>query len=142
MNDNDARFDDMDLLQPHVRDRMANMLSDLEADFVKGRIGCQFRCFETYRSPVRQLALFRLGRSKAPPYRSAHQFGLAADIVPWQLNPATGRGQWTWEPADHNAWSFLRAAALRHGLDAPISWDRAHVQHSGLWARLQTALNA
>lgn len=141
MNDNEARCDDMDFLVPHFQDRLRVVLQELEGLYVRGQVGCQFRVFETYRSPQRQLQLMRMGKSKALPWQSAHQFGVAADVVPWIIDPAnTKGGRWTWEPADRQAFSYLRGAALKAGLDCPIAWDRAHVQHSGMLAQARMAL--
>ena len=38
-----------------------------------------FQIFESYRHPGRQFEVFRKGTSKALPYTSAHQLGLAGD---------------------------------------------------------------
>lgn len=79
--------------------------------------------FEGYRHPARQLHVLNSGASKAPPWDSAHQYGLAADIVPC----TTGPGKWNWTDGPH--WDYLAQAAARHGLTVPIAWDKAHVQH-------------
>lgn len=124
------------VLHPHFKSRLEGLMGRLSSDFVRGIISTRFEVFETYRNPVRQQELFDLGHTKARPWQSGHQFGLAADIVP--LDAA---GKWTWEPADRLAWTQLRERALSVGLDAPLSWDRAHVQHSSLLAAVRTALN-
>lgn len=82
-----------------------------------------FKPFETYRSPMRQLQLYESVPqvTKAQPWQSAHQFGLAVDFVPF-IN-----GMWSW--ADHEPWDVLARHALKHGLRVPIAWDKAHVEH-------------
>jgi hypothetical protein len=86
----------------------------------------RFRCFETYRDPSAQAAAKAAGTSKASPFESAHQFGLAADFVPC-TSGTTGR--WEWPPANSPEWDELRRAAKIFGLENAIEWDRPHVQH-------------
>lgn len=102
-----------------------------------GRTKTRFEIFETYRDPVRQASLLGKGTSKAGPFQSAHQFGLACDIVPHldnrEANELASRiGEavfpgWSWH-SSHD-YSFLAKAAEEHGLTVPISWDRCHVEH-------------
>jgi hypothetical protein len=90
-----------------------------------------FRLFEGFRDPGRQQALLMdtRGVTKAGAWASAHQYGLAADFVPWV------NGRFTWA-VDAKVWDELKAAAELHGLAAPLKWDRAHVQHP-LWEELR-----
>lgn len=128
----EPRCDDVALLHPTIRAQVERMLRDLDAMFVQGRTPYRFEIFETWRSPRRQFELFQLGVTKAMPWRSAHQFGLAVDVVP------KVDGKWSWE-VPSTVWSDLRAAALRVNLDCPISWDRAHVE-SGLFRRVRAVI--
>ena len=116
------RCDDMALIHPMVYGAFDRLRRDLDSMFVLGRTEYRFEVFETYRSPQRQQELFVMGSTKAVPFKSAHQFGLAVDFVP------KVDGKWSWE-VPSQSWADLRAAALRVGMDAPISWDRAHVEH-------------
>lgn len=79
--------------------------------------------FETYRAPDDQARVKSAGRSKAGPFESAHQFGLAVDFVTFK------NGEWVWPPTNDPSWRQLAVAAARFGLRTPIGWDRAHVEH-------------
>lgn len=46
-----------------------------------GDKGWPCKISEHYRTPQRQAELMRLGRSKAGPWRSPHQYGLAVDVI-------------------------------------------------------------
>jgi len=108
-------------LHPAIREDVFELVH--EVNVALGRMGetMRFEVFETYRSPERQAYLLRRGDSKSGPWQSAHQYGLAADIVP-QVN-----GRWTWDVGS-DRWTMLATYAVRHSLSVPISWDRAHVQ--------------
>ena len=90
------------------------------------------RVFESIRPPSRQNALYAQGRDRAKPdygrtvtkaraYQSAHQFGLAVDLVFFV------RGKWTWEEPFPGAWDRLHAAARGCGLEA-LSFEKPHLQ--------------
>jgi len=100
----------------------------------------RFEIFETFRSPVDQRNALTKGVSKAGPWQSAHQFGLAVDFVPYLNSSDTAiaskrinkevRPGWFWEIGDdHPDWMILRISAEKFGLTRPISWDLPHVQH-------------
>lgn len=114
-----------DLLHPVVRPAFEALGADLKASYKEGTIKTLFLPFETYRYPQRQLVLIQAGTTKAMPYESAHQFGLAVDFVPWVT--LDGISQWSWHK--DAPWKVMHMMAERHGLKAPISWDQAHVQH-------------
>lgn len=82
-----------------------------------------FRPFEGYRSPAEQRRVYLDGKSKALPWQSAHQYGLAVDFVPKDEN-----NEWTWAVPD-TAWTQMHRLAEKVGLAAPISWDKPHLQH-------------
>lgn len=88
---------------------------------------CRFEFFEGYRSPERQNYLFAIGKTtKARPWQSAHQYGLAADFAV-RIMEGHRAGEWAWP---HDApWGSLKALAAIHGLDIPIKWDKGHIQH-------------
>jgi len=91
-----------------------------------------FKVFECFRSDSRQNSLFAKGVSKAKAGQSAHNYGLAADFVPWingaeaaKLGHGTAPG-WSWHPS--HDYAFLKKAAEKFGLEAPIAWDKCHIQ--------------
>ncbi len=88
-----------------------------------------FLLFEGYRSPEDQMLMFRRGTSKAGPMESAHQFGLAADFVPYI------DGNWRWD-VSKEVWDLLHVEATAMGLTAPLDWDKAHIQHPA-WDRVR-----
>lgn len=121
----------VDRLHPIGRAAFIMLAATLRKDFDDGRCQHDFRIFETYRSPARQEYVKRQGNSKAEAFRSAHQFGLAVDFVPYEV----GRG-FHW-PSD--GWDHLRRRAHEAGFLNDIPWDRAHVEHP-LWPELRTMM--
>lgn len=86
----------------------------------------RFEAFEGYRSPERQHYLFATGKStKARPWQSAHQYGLAVDFAVRVYKPNSAA--WAWLP--EFPWHKLKAMAAIAGLRIPIKWDQGHVQH-------------
>ncbi|PYE93018.1 flagellum-specific peptidoglycan hydrolase FlgJ [Rhizobium sp. PP-F2F-G38] len=92
-----------------------------------------FRIFETYRSPERQQSLYAQGRTapgkrvtKAPPWTSYHQYGLAVDVVLFF------DGKWSWDTSgSHRShWERLHEIARAHGME-PLSWELPHLQYAG-----------
>jgi peptidoglycan L-alanyl-D-glutamate endopeptidase CwlK len=90
-----------------------------------------FLLFEGYRSPEDQSIVLARGTSKAGPMESAHQFGLAADFVPFI------DGNWRWD-VEAGLWTRLTVLASECGLLAPLAWDRAHIEHPA-WKRVRLA---
>ena len=76
---------DMTLLHPIAANAFQELAIDLQNQFEAGSTPTPFRAFEGYRSPSRQLALLQAVPpvTKARPWRSAHQYGLAVDFVPY-----------------------------------------------------------
>jgi hypothetical protein len=113
------RYDDINLLAPVARTAFLGLDAYLRRE-------TRFRCFETFRSPAEQALRFAQKTSKAPPFQSAHQFGLAVDFVPCTAGTF---GRWEWPETDDPEWDDLRRAARDFGLTCPIVWDRPHVEH-------------
>lgn len=129
----DVRYSGWDLCHPLAVKAFRSLEADLKAAYVIGDMPFEFRAFETYRTPQRQKRVLEDGASRARMFQSAHQFGLAVDFVPW-----TDLKRWHWDVEVH-WWSVLKGKALKHGLDAPLSWDKAHVEHP-LWTPVRIAM--
>lgn len=105
--------------------------------FLLGRLTARFQLFEGYRSPERQMHLFTVEKTtKARPWQSAHQYGLAVDYA-IRVKNQDGTVYWSW--ADNAPWELLKSLAAEVGLDVPIAWDRGHVEHPA-FARLKITI--
>lgn len=122
--DPEIRLRDFNQLHPRFREMLATLLQKL-ADEQR-----PFKVFEAFRTPERQLWLHAQGRTrpgnivtKAPPWESFHQFGLAADLVLFV------NGNWTWDDAGPLAahWQRLRELAAEVGLRS-LSFEAPHVE--------------
>lgn len=113
---------DMELLHPRAKNAFIALAVDLRRQHAKGECPVLFEPFETFRHPYRQAKVLADGASKAPPWGSAHQYGLAVDFVP------KIKGVFTWE-VPKTTWDILRRSAKTYGLLNDIEWDRAHVEH-------------
>lgn len=118
------RISDLASLHPAVQDAFEVLTRQLRAD-------TPFLPFETYRSPEDQEYYLAKGTSKSPPWRSAHQYGMAVDFVPFI------DGRWTWD-VPQDVWLKLSLAAATCGLIRPIKWDLCHVEHP-LWGTVRKA---
>lgn len=128
---------DVSLLNPIFAGRCKRLHDYLIDAYETGRTKTRFEIFETFRHPERQRHLLKIGSTKAAPFESAHQFGLACDFVPYlssgeaiALGEKTGERVlpgWNWH-STHD-YSFLAASAQRFEMSVPISWDPCHVQH-------------
>lgn len=116
---------DLEALHPVCKTAFRELEAYLQLAFKEGATHSQFGVFETYRHPLRQLYLLEHGTTKAGIYKSAHQFGLAVDFVPFKT--VEGKRHWSW--SKNEDWGFLRKSAELYGLTRPIAWDLAHVQH-------------
>src|SRR6476660_7065269 len=108
------RNSDLACLHPVFRHKALDLLTRLSAESIP------FRLFEGFRSPERQQYLYAQGRTrpgsiitKAPPWTSYHQYGLAGDFVLYE-NRA-----WTWETAGARAryWRRLQEIGKQLGLE-------------------------
>ncbi len=125
IKDPTKRSSSLEYLHPQVRERAACLIQACHAE------GAPFEIFETYRHPERQAALFKKrvkGKrvTKAKPWRSYHQYGLAVDIV---LKPG---GNWSWSTKGEckQWWKRLHILGREQGLE-PLSWEKPHMQLSG-----------
>lgn len=121
----------------HLHPKMQGPLANLTAA-CRGRVfesdGKKFilHPFEGFRSAVRQQHLFAGGKvTKARPWQSAHQYGLAVDFAGLrvEMNGTVVPASWFWPISPHPCWMELKRLAIREGLDVPISWDIGHVEH-------------
>lgn len=115
-------------LHPIMRAPVQRLIAATDAyPFRVGLKQCKFQLFEGYRSPERQNHLFA-GRkvTKARPWQSAHQYGLAVDFAVAVVKQ-NGSIEWLWP--DEAPWRGLKRLAILEGLDIPIDWDKGHVQH-------------
>lgn len=126
-----VRINSLDLLHPRAKPRFENLRENLIRAWSEGRTQTLFQPFETYRSPQRQLYLYKqVPRvTKSRPFESAHNFGFAVDFVPFDDR----NDKWDWGP-EHD-WDFLHSEAERAGLKHPIAWDKPHIEHP-LWGVL------
>lgn len=124
---NASRYSELDLLHPIVRTAVEKVMAQLAAERIP------FRVFESYRTPERQRALYAQGRTapgkrvtKAMPWSSYHQYGLAVDFVLFV------DGKWSWETGGvhRSHWERLHEIARGFGLE-PLSWELPHLQHAG-----------
>lgn len=125
-------YRDVGLLHPKLSASAISLRQDLIRAYESGRTEFRFEIFETFRSPERQRYLVGRKTSKAGPWQSAHQFGLAVDFVPF-LTQAEGealgvKAGWYWPPITDICWKFLQQRAQQFGLDRPYSWDGPHVE--------------
>lgn len=122
---------DVSVLHPAIRDAVVEVEKKLNAD------KHPFKVFEAYRTPQRQAYLYSKGRSrpgsivtKARPWSSFHQYGLAADFV---LFRSDIKGGWSWQTSGKwgRSWEKLHEVAEEFGL-RPLSWEKPHLQIKGV----------
>jgi peptidoglycan L-alanyl-D-glutamate endopeptidase CwlK len=122
------RNSDPACLHPLFREKARALLAALSSE------GIPFRLFEGFRSPERQQYLYTQGRTrpgaivtKARPWMSYHQYGLAGDFVIFE------NGKWSWDAAGARAgwWRRLQETGRRLGLE-PLSFEAPHLQLAGL----------
>jgi peptidoglycan LD-endopeptidase CwlK len=123
-----GRDNDLEHLHPTVRERVKAVLAKLAAENIP------FRVFESFRSPQRQQYLWEQGRTRpghvvtrARPWQSMHQYGLAADFVLFE------NGNWSWDDHGDKArwWNRMDEVGRQEGLE-PLSFERPHLQLPGL----------
>lgn len=120
-------------LHPVARGSFQALADDLAKSYGLRITRTLFRPFELYRSPVDQQKLLAKQTTRAKPWFSPHQYGLAVDFVPFV------NGRWTWD-GNHD-WEFLARTAKARGLECQtpgLEWDRPHVQ-SPIWHVVRAA---
>jgi peptidoglycan LD-endopeptidase CwlK len=129
LKDTGGRIAALRLLHPEFAGRLAQLLGALGTEQIPLAV------FETARSPMRQEQLYARGRdpmgadygrtvTRARAYESAHQWGLAADLV------FLIHGQWTWDEPGQGQWARMGVLAHQAGLET-LSFERPHVQVAG-----------
>lgn len=108
-------------LHPLVIPVYTKLADELVRSHKRGETRTLFKVFETYRHPQRQAEVLAAGHSKAGPFSSAHQYGLAVDFVPFIA------GRWSWD--NSHDYEFLAKTAENMGLGVPYDWDKVHVEH-------------
>lgn len=124
----------LDALNKPFAIRIRKLMTAAEArPFMIGGRHCRFEPFEGFRGPQRQYDLLTIAKTtKAGPFQSSHQYGLAVDFAVavyendmFKIRYAPGPWNWT----DRAPWSVLKELARSVGLDIPIQNDLGHVQH-------------
>jgi len=119
-----TRLRDLDQLHPSFRRAITQLLDQATAEALP------FKVFEAFRTPERQRWLYEQGRTrpgavvtKAQPWTSFHQYGLAADLVLFI------DGQWTWSDKGElgGYWRRLPQLASQVGLRT-LNWEAPHVE--------------
>lgn len=136
-------------LHPAVRAQFLDLTALLIENWTDGKTEFLLRPFEGYRSPRRQAHLLATTKStKAGPWQSSHQFGLAVDFVPDQNTkkgpfpaPADAKPHWYWPSATHPDWRVLGECAASVGLVQPIAWDKPHIE-SPLYAQIKRTIRS
>lgn len=125
----------VDFLHPKMREavlRLSKAVAHPFRDQPSGR-EYSFQMYEGFRTVQRQAHLISVGTTKAGPWQSAHQYGLAVDFVPIHA------GRWTWDGVPTDAWEWMRSEARSLGLRTPIAWDLPHLEHPD-WPRVAAIL--
>lgn len=131
-----SRVATLDLLRPDFGERLGALLAACHDE------GLPLKVFESIRSPARQSHLYEIGRdpsaadygrtvTHARAYESAHQYGLAADLVFYV------DGKWTWDAPLKGQWAELGDLALLNGLET-LSFERPHVPLATFNLRVMT----
>ena len=121
--------DYLENLHPVFREKIKTLVQKLAAE------NLPFKMFEGFRTPQRQRKLYAQGRTtppwyivtKAKPWLSNHQYGVAADFVLFE------NGEWSWDDAGPKGklWSRLHELGREVGL-TPLSWEKPHLELVGL----------
>ena len=134
-------FSLLDLYPPVRRDFERLIAAAHVRKFILTRDGASYQCsfepFEGLRLPDRQHYLRTVMKTtKAGPWQSAHQYGLAVDfaVVSYLRR---GKQVWSWEA--EAPWADLKSLANVYGLSVPIQWDKGHVEHP-MFYELKAAL--
>lgn len=129
----------VDVLHPEFRPVAQGLVKSMELLYKSGGTKTNFKVFETLRHPLRQQELLARRATKAGPWESPHQYGLACDFVPYlsvdeALALADKIGErvepgWNWH-SSHDWKSLRETANATYGAECMITWDPGHVQSS------------
>lgn len=141
----DNRIALISALHPKMRIIAESVRQDLERLYETKQTEFKFQIFETLRLAARQADAFARGTSKAGPWESAHNVGLAIDCVPYLTAQQAAKYRpggssipgWYWPASYHEDWHMLTSVYERHELDT-IDWDKPHGQHP-LWKKIRLA---
>ena len=118
------RVTDINILCESLKEKVPILLKNINARLGDG---IEVAIFETYRSPSRQLYLYKKGRSKLK--YGKHCEGKAVDFV------VKKNGNWTWDMKDERvkrAYFIIGEEAVKLGLQWGGNWktfkDYVHVQ--------------
>ncbi len=116
---------DLTLLHPAMRERVRQLMDDIQAE------NLPLKVFEAWRSPERQSSLYAQGRTSpgqkvtfARAWESYHQYGLAVDIVGFV------NGGWTWDLPEP-VWAKMHELGAAHGLER-LGFETPHLQLADL----------
>ena len=119
-------------LHPKFARRASVLYENLALMHEAGRLQFRLEVFEGFRHFSRQQGLVAEGVSKAGVWQSAHNFGLAADFVPYlDAEEARMLGRpagWYWPKITDETWKILHEQAAIAGVAHPFSWDGPHIQ--------------
>lgn len=122
-------------LHPKFAPIVKRLYQHLLATHEAGRLQFRFEVFEGFRHFGRQVGLVSEGVSKAGPWMSAHNYGLATDFVPYltkeQARELARPAGWYWPEVSDPAWKILKEQATIAGATCPITWDKPHVEFLG-----------
>lgn len=119
----------LDALHPIMKIPVRKLIAATAAHpFMLGGLSASFYPFEGFRHPLRQHYLVtETKNTKAGPWESAHQYGLAVDFAVLVVDDDSTDTLWSWSA--QAPWGELKRLASVEGLTVPIAWDQGHVQH-------------
>ena len=133
--DNSGRIitaDRMASLHPKFQPVVNRLYQNLVLAHEAGRLKYRFEIFEGFRHFSRQRALVAKGVSKAGAWKSAHNFGLGADFVPYltkdEAKMLARPAGWYWPEITDPCWKILADQAALAGAVHPMAWDGPHVE--------------
>ena len=112
--DNNGYFRQKELLHPHA----LKLCEEME-QVARDNFDIKVLITATYRRPATQNKLFQQGITRARPWQSMHQYGLA-----WHFVPVNADGSLCW---DANDWRYkqLAQSARSLGITTGIDWNDA-----------------
>ena len=108
-------------LHPEVRGAFSALSEDLALAYQTNRTEFLLEPFEGLRSPDRQAHLLTEGTTKAGPWKSAHQYGLAVDFVKLSASDIHPMSSVALHSAFEGTGVGERASKLRRREPEPVS---------------------